>query len=373
MTGRQAWCPRCDELREARPGAACPVCGRQLLAVPPARPGQPQPATANRVGQRLRGLLAAAGAVGAGLLVAAVVASAFAAGRLTRTTPSGPAAGPATTVSGFIHDGPVTGRRDFGWYDEDGGIRVRLRAISVGTGFTRLELHVDGVARGRQVSTLTGLRVRDADGNDLLPGGAVASISTASSQRTAGGGVDTEVVLDRALDPQAVAGVEFGGLTVSARVEERLQGYLVDRELQANADPDNADRAKGPVQPRDCPTCLLRVRCLGCRTARVAATAYRHGLIMVLLEAVGPPERSAVNPSRRQVVVTGEGGVAELEAWIDGTGATAALAINAAELAVIGPSDRGGSDQMQFQVVVEARAEQAIHGRWAIRQPGGSG
>jgi hypothetical protein len=373
MAGRQAWCPRCDELREARPGAACPVCGRHLLAVPPARPGQPQPATANRLGRRLRGLLPAAGAAGAGLLVAAAVASAFAAGRLTRTTPSGPAAAPATTVSGFVDEGPVTGRRDFGWHDEDGGIRVQLRSTSVGTGFTRLELRVDGVTRGRQVSALTGLRVRDADGNDLLPGGAVASISTASSQRAGGGGVHTEVVLDRALDPQAVASVEFGGLTVGARVEERLQGYLVDRKLQANPDPDNADRAQGPVQPRDCPTCLLRVRCPGCRTARVAATAYRHGLIMVLLEAIGPPERSAVNPSRRRVVVTGEGGIAELQAWIDGTGETAALAINAAELAASGPSDRSGSDQMRFEVAVEARAEQAIRGRWAIRQPGASG
>ena len=38
--GRQAWCPRCDEVRGARAGASCPVCGRQLLAMPPARPGQ---------------------------------------------------------------------------------------------------------------------------------------------------------------------------------------------------------------------------------------------------------------------------------------------------------------------------------------------
>ena len=28
--GRQAWCPRCDDVRGARPGSACPVCGRQI-------------------------------------------------------------------------------------------------------------------------------------------------------------------------------------------------------------------------------------------------------------------------------------------------------------------------------------------------------
>ena len=31
--GRQAWCPRCDEVREARPGTSCVACGRELLAV----------------------------------------------------------------------------------------------------------------------------------------------------------------------------------------------------------------------------------------------------------------------------------------------------------------------------------------------------
>ena len=36
--GRQAWCPRCDEVREARPGTSCAACGRELLAVPAGAP-----------------------------------------------------------------------------------------------------------------------------------------------------------------------------------------------------------------------------------------------------------------------------------------------------------------------------------------------
>ena len=165
--GRQAWCPRCDEVRAARAGAACPVCGRQLLAVPPARPGLPQPGRADRLARRLRALIPAAAAVGVACLVLVVVASAFAAGRLTRTTPSAPGAAPTTTAPGFLDEGPETGHRDFGWEIRDSELTVELRTIAAGTGFGRLELHVDGVRRGRGISALEGLRIRDADGRDL--------------------------------------------------------------------------------------------------------------------------------------------------------------------------------------------------------------
>src|SRR4029450_689239 len=88
--------------------------------------------------------LPAAGPAGPPLLVLAVVASGFAAGWLTRTTPSAPAAAPASTVPGFIDEGPETGRRDFNWEAQGGGLTVELRSLIVGTGFTRLELRVDG-------------------------------------------------------------------------------------------------------------------------------------------------------------------------------------------------------------------------------------
>jgi hypothetical protein len=363
--GRQAWCPWCDELRAVRPGAACQGCGRRLLAVPPERPGQPAPGPVDRVARRLRGWLPAAGAVGVALLVVAAVAGAFAAGRLTRTTPSTPAASPAATVPGFADEGPIRGRRDFNWQAEDRGITVRLRSASVGASFTRLELHLDGVALGRQVSALAGLRVRDGDGNDLLPGGQVASISTTSSRPASGGGIDAEVVLDRALDQQAVATVELEGLTVGIRVEERLQGWLVDRELL-----EHPDRAERLAQRRTCPGCRLRVTCPDCRTVRVAGTAYRRGWIVVLLEAVGPPERSAVNPPRRRVVATGEAAGAELPAWIDGSGATAVVAIQASGLAEGYPSPGPDVDRASFQAEVGAWAEQAVRGRWTISRPG---
>ena len=367
--GRQAWCPRCDEVRAARPGAACTVCGRQLLAVPPARPGQPLPGRGQRVARRLRALAPAAAAAGVALLVLAVVASAFAAGRLTRTTPSAPAAATATTGPAFLDEGPETGRREFGWEDRDSELTVELRSLTVGTGFTRLELHVDGVRRGREISALQGLRVRDGAGRDLLGGGATATIATAASRPAPRGGIDTEVVLDRQLDPQAVASVELGGLVVARHVEERLTGSLVDRELRRRSR-DNADDSQWLNDRRDCPDCRLQVTCQDCRSVRLTGSGYRRGRILLALEAVGPVERTALSPSRRQVTVTDDAGVSELGAWIDGADRTAVISAMVDQLAVGGAASAADRDPMAFAVEVQAQAEQAVRGRWAIRQPG---
>jgi hypothetical protein len=365
--GRQAWCPRCDELRAARPGSACPVCGRRLLAVPPARPGQPQPRAADQLARRLRGLVPAARPLGAAVVVVAVVASAFAAGWLTRTTPSAAPAGPTTTVVGFLDEGPEIGRRVFNWRAQAAGITVTLRTVTVGTGFSRLELHLDGVARGREVSELRALRVRDGDGRDLLAGGRVASIATSASRPAPGGGIDAEVVLDRQLDQQAVASVELGGLTVARHVEEQLVGALVDPELRRRSR-DNDDDTEWLNGRRDCPGCRLLVACQDCRSLRLAGSSYHRGRIQLALEAVGPVEQSALHPSRRRVTVTDEQGLQELAAWIDGTGRTAVVSA----LAVLLPFSEagGGGDPMRFQVEVEGQAEQAVRGRWVIRQPG---
>jgi hypothetical protein len=366
--GRQAWCPRCDEVRAVRPGAACPVCGRQVLAMP-TRPGQPQLRPVDRAARRLRALAPAAGAVGVALLVLAVVASAFAAGRLTRTTPSTPEAAPSTTVAGFADEGPETGRRDFNWTARASGLTVELRDITVGTGFTRLELHVEGVPRGREVSAIERLRVRDRAGNDLVPGGEVAAIATAAS-RPAGDGIDTEVVLDRPLDQQAVASVELGGVAVGRAVGERLTASLVDPELQRRT----IDSPKDETwlrQRTSCPDCRLKVACDRCRTLRVTGSAYRRGRVVVAVEAVGPVALTALNPSRRRVLVTDDAGLSELPAWIDGSGDTAAISVNADVLAAVRSVGDHDRKPMAFNLTVQALAEQVVRGSWAIRQAGG--
>ena len=363
--GKQAWCPRCDEVRAARAGAACPVCGRQLLAVPPARPGLPQPGRADRLARRLRALVPAAAAVGVACLVLVVVASAFAAGRLTRTTPSAPAAGPTTTAPGLLDEGPETGHRDFGWEIRDSELTVELRTIAAGTGFGRLELHVDGVRRGRGLSALEGLRIRDADGRDLLLGGTVARIATAGSRPAPGGGTDTEVVLDHPVDPRAVATVELRGVVLAREVSERIGGTLVDEELRDRATGD-ADDTHWLATRRGCTGCQLRVACEDCTSIRVAGSAYRRGRVMIAVQAHGRAEQTALNPSRRRVLVTDDGGLSELPAWIDGSGGSAVITVPADMLAAVRFGDPSNDEPMAFKIVIQAQAEEVVRGTWTI-------
>jgi hypothetical protein len=363
--GRQAWCPRCDEVRAARPGTACPVCGRQLLVLPPARPGEPQPGRGERVARRLRAMAPAAAAAGVALLVLAVLASAFVAGRLTRTTPSAPAAAPDTTGPRFLDEGPETGRRDFGWETRDSQLTVELRSLTVGTGFSRLELHVDGVRRGREISALEGLRIRDADGRDLLLGGQVARIATAASRPSPGGGIDTEVVLDRPLDLRAVAAVELRGLAVARGVQERIGGTLVDRELRERA-ADNLDDTPWLAGRQGCPGCQLRVACEDCTGIRVTGSDYRHGRVTIAVEALDRVEQTALNASRRRVLVTDDAGLSELPAWIDGSGGSAVVTVAADLLAAARFGDPSDDDPMVFDVVIQAQAEEVVRGSWTI-------
>jgi hypothetical protein len=382
MAGRrQGWCPRCDEVRAARPGTACPACGRAgLLPLPAAQPDRPGASLGSRAGGRLRALLPAARTVGVAALVAAAVAGAFAAGRLTRTTPSAGAAPAATTLPALTDTGAVTGRRDLGWRAEDQGVAVTLRAVSVGVGFTRLELNVAGLDRRRDVTAVDGLRVQDAAGNDLLPGGEIAHVNTANSDPGPDGSVDAEVVLDRAIDRQALARVQVRGLTVAEDLDEHLNGVLVDPQLQRHLNEDGEFFRRRP----DCPGCRVQVRCYDCRTIRVAGTAYRRGQVLLLLEPIGRVERSALNASRRRVIVFGTKAEMELTAWIDGaddeagTGDAGAgagaggavVAFDALNLASGSTDAVTGKGRMAFEVEVAAEAEQPLRGRWDIAQPG---
>jgi hypothetical protein len=367
--GRQAWCPRCDEVRAARPGTGCPVCGRRLLAVPPARPGQPQPRWSDRAGGRLRALVPAAGAAGVALLVLAVVASAFAAGRLTRTTPSAPPPAPATTIQGFVDEGPETGRRDFNWQARASGITVELRTLTVGPGFTRIELHLEGVPRGRDISALGRLRIRGRDGRDLLPEGTIASIATAASRPGVGSGVDTEVVLDRLIDQQAVGSVELGGLTLAHEVTEQLEASLADPELQRRS-MDSTDDRDWLLGRTSCRGCRLKVTCQTCGTIRIDGSAYRRGRVMVAVEAIGPLGQSALNPSRRRVMVTDEAGSSELSGWVDGSGGSGVISVGADLLAAL-RSDPEDQRPLVFTISIQAASERVVRGSWSIRQAGG--
>jgi hypothetical protein len=324
-----------------------------------------------RASRWLRGLLPATRIGAVAVLVLAAVAGAFAAGRLTRSTSSATAAPPASTLRAFSEDGPITGRRDFGWRASDHGITVTLRDVTVGVGFTRLELRVEGLGRsGQDVNALNGLRLQDEGGNDLLPGGEIAHINTASSDRGPGGAEDTDVVLDRAIDPQALARVQVGGLTFAENVSEHLTGVLVDPELQRNLTEDGSFLHTRP----SCPSCRVKVDCEDCRTIQVAGTAYHRDQVLLWLEPVDPIERSGRYPTVRQVTASGGDGGIELTSWIDGPddGGAAVVAFNAHELASRSTDAGTGKGRMAFDVAVTTDVEQPVPGRWVITAPGSS-
>ena len=359
-----------DELRAARPGTACPVCGLAgLLALPP-QPGQPGASLRDRAASRLRALLPAVRTVAVVALLLAVVAGGFVVGRLTRSTPATTATPPASTLPNFSEDGPVTGRRDFGWRASDNGVTVTLRAVTVGVGFTRLELNVAGQDHLPGINALDGLRVQDAGGNDLLPGGEIAHINTASSDGGSDGSVDTDVVLDQAIDPQALARVQVRGLTIADNVDERFGGVLVDPELQRNLTEDGRFLRQ---QRPSCPGCKVRIDCGDCRTIRVAGTAYHRDQVLLWLE----PDRSTAPPGlnaavRGVVAFSGpdQGGL-ELTSWIDdldGDGG-AVVAFDANGLANQ-TTDPGTGKGMAFDLAVSVDAEVPVRGRWDITQRG---
>jgi hypothetical protein len=376
MAGRrQAWCPRCDELRAGRPGTACPVCGRAGLLALPARPDQPGDSLRGRAGRRLRALLPAVRTGAAVALLLAAVAGAFAVGRLTRSTPATTATPPATTLPGmgFSEDGPVTDRRAVGWRASDNGVTVTLRGVTAGVGFTRLELNVDGFGRRLPgVSALQGLRVQDAAGNDLLPGGEIDHINTASSDPGGGGSVDADVVLDRPIDPQALARVQVRGLTIADSISERLDGVLVDPELQRNLSEDGSFLRQ---QRPSCPDCQVRIRCGDCRTIQVAGTAYHRDQVLLWLEPTAASRRPDLHAAVRGAVAFGGGGGPELTCWVDGVDGVdgeggAVVGFDANELAQRTTDAQSGKGPMDFHLTVTVDAEQSIRGRWDITQRG---
>jgi hypothetical protein len=364
---REAWCPRCDELRAASPGTSCPVCGRAGLLALPSQPGPPGASLRLRAARRLRELLPATRTGGVVLLILVAVAGAFAAGRLTRATPPATAASPATTtLAGVGEDGPITDRRSFDWQASDHDLTVRLNAVTVGVGFTRLELAVDSFGRRLPgVTALDGLRVQDAAGNDLLPGGEIAHINTASSDPGAGGSVELDVVLDRAIDLKALTRIQVRGLTIAETFNEHLNGVLVDPELQRNLTEDGSFLSKRP----SCPSCRVRVDCTRCRTIRVAGTAYHRDQVLLWLEPVGPTRRSGLDNLQGAVVFGGDGGV-ELTSWVDNPEGErgAVVAFDANELANR-TTDGRGKGRMAFDVAVSIQTEQPVHGRWVLARP----
>ena len=173
-----------------------------------------------------------------------------------------------------------------------------------------------------------------ADGRDLLLGGTVARIATASSRPAPDGGTDAEVVLDRPVDPRAVATVELRGLALAQEVRSGSAAPWSTRSSGTRRATTRDDTAWLATR-RGCTGCKLQVACEDCTSVRLAGKAYRRGRVTIAVQAIGRAEQTALNPSRRRVLVTDDGGLSELPAWIDGSGGSAVITVAADMLAAV--------------------------------------
>ena len=66
------------------------------------------------------------------------------------------------------------------------------------------------------------------------------------------------------------------------------------------------------------------------------------------------------------MLVTDDGGLSELPAWIDGSGGSAVITIAADMLAAVRYSEPASEQPMAFNVVISAQAEELVRGTWTI-------
>jgi hypothetical protein len=66
------------------------------------------------------------------------------------------------------------------------------------------------------------------------------------------------------------------------------------------------------------------------------------------------------------VLVTDDGGLSELPAWIDGSGGSAVITVPADMLAAVRFGDPSNDEPMAFKIVIQAQAEEVVRGTWTI-------
>lgn len=230
----KGWCPRCDAVREA--DGACPECHAPLVALDdrPVRPAATQASaeerSATEVGAviepppraRLRVALAVAALVLVGL---AFVAGRSIGGTTARTAQRSPSATTQTTAPQAVEL-----QRQLDWRSKlVDGVRVEAVSISLvpsdsadadvdtGDNAGSLSLRIEGLAGGRRVLGITGLRLVDAGGGvfaspDSRQIGGVDAVPL--DQANPGGGYVMDLGPTPALE--TLDRIEFDDLLVSA-------------------------------------------------------------------------------------------------------------------------------------------------------------
>jgi hypothetical protein len=341
------------------------VCSATLVALPQLSrtPGWRggRAALAQRVEALLPGLRVAAVTV----VAAALVATAFVAGRSTRPAAASGASAPTTTAEASGSALPGGGfssdvSREFGWSVLHGDVTVTLNRVTATGRSTVVTLEVSGLRRDWSFAGVAGLALTDAAGRQLASGSPLGS--QAEERLNLGGGSQQgSIQLSRRVDPNAVAGVTITHVLAMKASNDQLSGTLVDAALKRAFDQSPESQ---PKQPATCPDCRLQVRCQSCEAASVAGTGYSGGRVTVLLSQVGRPL-----PGERlgdaDIAVSGDHGIRIGSFETTSDNGDTVVQFSARDLATtVGP----GQSSMPFQIVASLQRTQVVNGPWRIDQ-----
>ncbi len=379
---RQAWCPRCDELRPGRAGGRCPACPARLVEAPaaavrvsagPDSDGGTLRTTVRQRLRRLRAVLPALRAAALALGAVALVTGSFVAGRATRSSAQTQAGSGASASAGgsgaavaSTSTQPGPGLRELGWHASSGQVTVTLRRIENGADFSTVTLGVAGLA-GIRVAAFNGLRIEDGRGNDLSGEGTTTKqpINSGRIQFEQGGGTDYLVQFNRTIAYTAVARVDLQSLTTVQMTTETAQGTLTDAAMRRDIDRDGQANEPGTTAG-PCSACPLSAGG-GLKTIKVAGATYRHGKVVLLFAPADPAHWSMDTGDGDAEVDADNGQVSSDTQPLPGGGLMVTFA--ASSLALVSPA---GNAKMPFRVQLFASRQGSTQGPWRIDQNSGS-
>ena len=367
--GRQAWCPRCDEVRRARPGSACTICSARMVRLPHLPGAAPWLAGRSALLQQARSLLPALHAVAVGVVVLALLAGGFVAGRSSSPASEAPAAPVTTSPPSLTLPGGrvLTGRvRDFDWQAVHGRVSLMLRTIFVSGQTSSITFEATGLDRGWSVEAVGDLHLLDGEGRELALSRLAQDLPVFRARPPAGGLAAITVSLDRHVDPNAVARVRVGRLMLAQQLAEHLGGTLVDADLKRRVEAQSQPGRQDTVSPASCPSCRVEVHCDACQTIRMAGAAYRHGRVTLLLAPAGRVGEASL--AHADIGVSGGlGEVGALSTTLEG--GDTVVAFDGRDLA---EATLRGQARMRFEVTAILSQMRIVQGPWQLDQQSGS-